>query len=205
MSFVTRLGHRYRFSTRALIHPRWQARHRTAETPAFFELGSPLPHSSPTSGRSVQNPPHHQMKGWNFLWRKPLTKVLVAMIAITAISFSPFLLSNSNDLQITDGLLFIIEDFPDDSDGVSFFYGCPVGMVQLICAPQIVIVGRVSHFDWSQTDKLSVLWNVFGCGSYMSQSDDAYPNQVLPPNKAVDVYINRWVQIRLLFNPEVAQ
>ena len=41
------------------------------------------------------------------------------MGAIATISLLPFLLSNSNDLQVTEGYLYLLEDFPDDSDGIS--------------------------------------------------------------------------------------
>ena len=34
------------------------------------------------------------------------------------------------------------------------------------------------------------------CGKYMLQNTDTVPPETTPPNTAVDVYINQWVQIR---------
>lgn len=64
-------------------------------------------------------------------------------------------------------------------------------------------MGRISRFDWSQTEKVSVLWYIFGCGNYTLQIENADPGLALPPNKAVDIYINKWVQIQPLVDPKI--
>ena len=66
----------------------------------------------------------------------------------------------------------------------------PLGMVEVFHIHQIAIAGRVSHFDWSEVEKLTVSWSVLACGNYTLQNADTVPYQTTPPNKAVDVYIN---------------
>ena len=52
--------------------------------------------------------------------------------------------------------------------------------------PQIAILGKVTRFDWLDTQRLSVTWSILGLGEYeLRDSDDR-----VPPNRAVDVYLD---------------
>ena len=79
----------------------------------------------------------------------------------------------------------------------------PAGMTQPVYTPQIAIAGRVSHFDWSKVESLSVSWSIIGCGKYQLQNDTKDPSEAMPPNIALDVYINEWVQIQPFLCSEV--
>ena len=59
---------------------------------------------------------HHRMRGWI---SKPPTKTLLVLVVLSILSFSPALISNSQDLQISQtvgGLVF--NDLPVNVDGV---------------------------------------------------------------------------------------
>lgn len=57
---------------------------------------------------------------------------------------------------------------------------------------QVVILGDVFRFDWLETQKLSVAWRLFGCGDFVLQTTANHLD------RAVDVYMDKWVRIRLL-------
>ena len=63
------------------------------------------------------------MMNWYYRTRhwtsKSWVKVLVVLFVLAIISFVPALLTDSHDLQITDGGDFVIEDLSTDEDGVS--------------------------------------------------------------------------------------
>ena len=63
------------------------------------------------------------MRDWYYQTRhwtsKPWVKVLVVLFMLVIISFVPTLLTDSHNLQITEGDEFIIQDIPPDEDGVS--------------------------------------------------------------------------------------
>ena len=70
----------------------------------------------------------------------------------------------------------------------------PVWIIQIIYTPQIAIAGRVSHFDWSMVETISVSWSIIGCGKYRLQNGTGYSSETMPPDRALNVYINKWVQ-----------
>lgn len=71
-----------------------------------------------------------------------------------------------------------------------------VKMVQVAHIPQIAIFGRISHFDWSAMGQVPVLWILIGCGQYALQNVDTPPDAVVPPNRALGIYMNEYAQIQ---------
>ena len=59
---------------------------------------------------------HYRTRYWT---SQPSAKVLIALVGLAIVSFVPALLTDSHDLQITDGGDFVIEDLSTDEDGVS--------------------------------------------------------------------------------------
>jgi len=97
----------------------------------------------------------------------------MVLVVVSIVSFSPALLSNPHDLQILRGFEVMFGDsFPLYADGIS-------------------ITGRISRFDWSTAATVTVSWAIMGGGNYSLQNAIRYyPDQAMPPNLALDVYIN---------------
>ena len=68
-------------------------------------------------------------------------------------------------------------------------------MAQLNVILQVAILGQVTRFDWLDTHKLFVMWSILRLGEYELEDSDDY----VPPDRAVDVYLNEWVKIWLLY------
>ena len=104
------------------------------------------------------------------------------------------------------GFIIIVAIFPDsgghyaddqlspDGNGVSFRVQL-VKVAQLNDIPQVAILGKVTRFDWLDTQQLSMTWSIFGLGEYELQDSNYY----VPPNRAVNVYLDEWVEIWLLY------
>ena len=78
-------------------------------------------------------------------------------------------------------------------------------------------MGQTLRFNSPDTQKLTVRWSIFGCGEYawgaesapapgtkrgplpradIQLAPDPLPENYVLPNVALDVYLNKWVQIR---------
>ena len=64
---------------------------------------------------------------------------------------------------------------------------------------QVAILGNVSRFDWLDAHRLSVTWSIVGLGEYQSQPMDEDSHWYPAVNRAVDVYLDEWVKIRLIY------
>ena len=77
-------------------------------------------------------------------------------------------------------------------------------MVQLSGIPQVGIIGQTLRFDSPSTQKLTVRWFIIGCGK-RALGGTLSPTSYALPNIAVDVYLNKWVQIRFFLYLGVTQ
>ena len=66
----------------------------------------------------------------------------------------------------------------------------------------MAIAGRISHFDWLEVEKVSISWSLIGCGKYRLRKT---VDLLVPPNRAMDVYINEWAQIQPFIRSEITQ
>jgi hypothetical protein len=64
----------------------------------------------------------YRMMNWHFPMRrwisKPPVRVLIVLAVLALVSFIPALLTDSHDVQLTEGQGFDIEGLPFDEDGV---------------------------------------------------------------------------------------
>ena len=68
---------------------------------------------------------------------------------------------------------------------------------------QVAILGSAFRFDLPATQKISVRWFVVGCGEYALGPVKGTPDEFQPPDRAVDVYLEEWVQIQLFLYREL--
>ena len=80
----------------------------------------------------------------------------------------------------------------------------PDRVVQLNDLPQVGIIGQTLKFDSAGTQTLNVRWSIIGCGK-RALGGTLSPTSYALPNIAVDVYLNKWVQILFFFYLEVTQ
>jgi hypothetical protein len=55
----------------------------------------------------------------------------------------------------------------------------------------VKILGSIFHFDWMETNKVSVDWSVTGYGKYGLRVADGFFNDTPPVNVAIDMYLNK--------------
>ena len=81
---------------------------------------------------------------------------------------------------------YATDQLSPDENGVGLGHNQSGYLVQLNVIAQIAILGKVTRFDWLDTQRLSVTWSILGLGEYeLQDSDDR-----VPPNRAVDVYLD---------------
>lgn len=102
------------------------------------------------------------------------TRALLGLIVLSAISFIPASLTSKADRSVKT-----LSDYPAGEDGVT-------------------LVGNIYNVDWSNTQKVTVLWSICGEGKYQENGPGIwYVSKIndltglcVPPNIPVDVYIN---------------
>jgi len=85
-----------------------------------------------------------------------------------------------------------------DGNGVGSGRG-QSGRLILNDTPQVAILGDVSRFDGPHTHRLSVTWSIVGLGEYQSQTVNGSSHLYPSVNRAVDVYLDEWVKVRLIY------
>ena len=58
-----------------------------------------------------------------------------------------------------------------------------------------MLLGEIPKFDWQNAEEVSVQWSLYGMGRYKLQLSHAPPGSYVPPNVAMDIYIDKWVEI----------
>ena len=110
----------------------------------------------------------------------PSVQVFITLVVITALSFLPATLSNLEDSNSTDG----------SSDG---YVGPPDTTswnVSHNLSPQVLLLGDIFKFDWQNTETVSIQWSPLGEGRFSLTDGRPFPN------KALDIYVDKWVAIR---------
>lgn len=58
-----------------------------------------------------------------------------------------------------------------------------------------MLLGDIFKFDWQNSEAVSIQWSLYGVGQYQSQISYAALDEHLLPNKALDIYVDKWVAI----------
>ena len=134
---------------------------------------------------------------WNFCYdhRWPIG-VWLSLIALIALSVGGSVATNSRGTEP-------LRKNPCNTTGVGFC-NCQTRVLQLNDIPQVGIIGQTLRFDSPATQKLTVRWSIIGCMGYALGGPKSSGNYALP-NIPVDVYLNKWVQIRLFLYLGVTQ
>ena len=124
---------------------------------------------------------------------KPSVWVFIALVAVTGLSFIPLALSRLDDPVVLGAT--------EDLNGTNYV-GLTmqlVGGLRMVDIPQVVLFGDISNFNWGDAEKVSVQWSLWARGGY--KRDPETPADYDLVDRAVDVYLNRWVQIRFFPYP----
>ena len=83
-------------------------------------------------------------------------------------------------------------ELPYNENGVSFCVRLLDRVARLNGIPQVAIIGTNLRLNLLLTSqRLSMRWFVIGCGEYMLQPTAGTAGEYPPPNRAVDIYLDK--------------
>lgn len=130
---------------------------------------------------------------WNHRMRRliprPSIGVFIILVFVTGVSFCPALLSNAKPFDF-----IVLDGVPPEVDGVRSS-GATVQDGLIYWYLQVKILGTIFSFDWLDPSTISVTWSISAVGNYTLQTAYGFSNNTPPPNVAMDIYLNEWVQV----------